>query len=106
MELPDRTPDGPYLDAVEWGLAQALAAAGADFAVYLAGADPFADDRLGRLAVSKDGLRERDRLVFDALTARGLPVVVTMAGGYARDVADTVDIQWATVERAIRLGRG
>ena len=106
VELPDRTPDGPYLDAVEWGLAQALAAAGADFAVYLAGADPFADDRLGRLAVSKDGLRERDRLVFDALTARGLPFVVTMAGGYARDVADTVDIQWATVERAIRLGTG
>lgn len=105
VALPDRTPDGPYLDAVEWGLSQALAAAGADLAVYLAGADPFADDRLGRLAVSKAGLGERDRLVFDALTARGLPVVVTMAGGYARDVADTVAIQWATVERAIRLTR-
>ncbi len=105
VELPDRTPDGPYLDAVEWGLTQALAAAGADFAVYLAGADPYEDDRLGRLAVSKAGLRERDRLVFDALVARGLPFVVMMAGGYARDVADTVDIQWATVERAIRLAR-
>ena len=100
--LPDRTPDGPYLDAVEWGLSQALAAAGADFAVYLAGADPFEDDRLGRLAVTKGGLAERDRLVFGALAARGIPVAVTMAGGYARDVADTVAIQWATVERAIR----
>jgi acetoin utilization deacetylase AcuC-like enzyme len=106
VELPDRTPDGPYLDAVEWGLAQALTAAGADFAVYLAGADPFEGDRLGRLAVSKAGLAERDRLVFDALRSRGLPVVVTMAGGYAQDVIDTVDIQWATVARAIRLGRG
>jgi acetoin utilization deacetylase AcuC-like enzyme len=106
VELPDRTPDGPYLDAVEWGLAQALAAADADFAVYLAGADPFEGDRLGRLAVTKAGLAERDRLVFDALTARGVPFVVTMAGGYAHEVADTVDIQWATVERAIRLAKG
>jgi acetoin utilization deacetylase AcuC-like enzyme len=106
VELPDRTADREYLDAVEWGLTQALAAAGADFAVYLAGADPFEHDRLGRLAVSKAGLAERDRLVFDALTARGLPVVVTMAGGYAHDVTDTVDIQFATVIRAIRLGRG
>jgi acetoin utilization deacetylase AcuC-like enzyme len=101
VELPDRTPDGPYLDAVEWGLTQALAAAGADFAVYLAGADPFENDRLGRLAVSKAGLRERDRLVMEALRGRGLPFVVTMAGGYAADVTDTVDVQWATVERAI-----
>ena len=83
-----------------------LTRAGADFAVYLAGADPFAGDRLGRLAVSKAGLAERDRLVFDACRERGLPVAVCMAGGYAREIGDTVDIQVETVRQAAALAGG
>jgi acetoin utilization deacetylase AcuC-like enzyme len=105
VELPDRTGDAEYLAAVEAAVARAVREARADLAVYLAGADPFEDDRLGRLAVTKAGLAERDRIVFDACRAAGLPLAVTMAGGYARDVADTVDIHWQTVRRAIEAGR-
>ncbi len=105
IELPDRTGDGDYLAAVGRGLTAALDRSRPDLAIYLAGADPYFDDTLGRLAVTKPGLAERDRLVFDRLTRLGVPVAVTMAGGYARDVTDTVNIQWATVERAIRSGK-
>jgi acetoin utilization deacetylase AcuC-like enzyme len=105
VELPDRTGDAEYLAAVEAAVARAVREARADLAVYLAGADPFEGDRLGRLAVTKAGLAERDRVVFDACRAAGLPLAVTMAGGYARDVTDTVDIHWQTVRRAIEYGR-
>lgn len=67
---------------------------------YLAGADPYEDDQLGGLRLTKRGLRERDRLVFDAAREARVPVVVTLAGGYARHLEDTVDIHVATVEEA------
>jgi acetoin utilization deacetylase AcuC-like enzyme len=101
VELPDGTGDTVYLDALALGLRRALEEARAGLAIYLAGADPFAGDRLGRLALTKAGLAERDRLVFDALAAAGVPVVVTMAGGYAREVTDTVDVHWQTVRAVI-----
>jgi len=100
IELADGTKDREYLDALERGLAEAVASAGADLAIYLAGADPFYDDRLGRLALTKQGLLDRDRMVFDHCTRSGLPVAVTMAGGYGRDVEDTVDIHVHTIETA------
>jgi acetoin utilization deacetylase AcuC-like enzyme len=100
VELPDGAGDREYLDALERGLGSALERAGADLAIYLAGADPYFDDRLGRLALTKQGLLNRDRMVFEACARRGLPVAVAMAGGYARDIGDTVDIQFATVETA------
>ena len=100
VELPDGTGDREYLEALSRGLGQALAQADADLAIYLAGADPFMDDRLGRLALTKQGLLNRDRLVFEACAAANLPVAVTMAGGYARDIEDTVDIHYATIETA------
>jgi acetoin utilization deacetylase AcuC-like enzyme len=100
IELPDRTADVEYLAAVEDGLGRALGGSRPDVCIYLAGADPFERDRLGRLAVSKAGLAERDRLMFDTLRRFGLPVAVTMAGGYAADVTDTVDIQFETVRQA------
>lgn len=103
--LPDGTNDAAYLEALERGLREALARAGADLAVYLAGADPFADDRLGRLALTKPGLAERDRLVFASCRAAGIPVAVTMAGGYARQVEDTVDIHFQTVALAAIIQR-
>ncbi|MFH1277232.1 MAG: histone deacetylase [Candidatus Eisenbacteria bacterium] len=70
--------------------------------VYVAGADPYEDDRLGGLALTREGLRERDRLVFDTFGGAGVPVAVTLAGGYARAIADTVAIHTATCIEAIR----
>lgn len=96
-DLPDRCGDGPYLDAVAGLLPVALERARPDLCVYLAGADPYAGDRLGRLAVSATGLGERDRLVRDALAAAGVPVCVTLAGGYAEPIEDTVAINAATI---------
>ncbi len=103
VALPDRTTDTAYLDALETGLWQAVESARADLAVYLAGADPYEDDRLGRLSVSQRGLAERDRLVFEACRAAGLPVAVTMAGGYARRVEDTAAIHFQTVALACAM---
>lgn len=98
--MADRTGDIAYLDALERGLARALDESRADLAIYLAGADPFEGDRLGRLALTKLGLAERDRAVFEACQRAGLPMVIVMAGGYAKDVNDTVDIHYQTVARA------
>ena len=103
IPLEDDTGDDDYLAALDRGLRQTMARAGADLAIYLAGADPYQDDRLGRLALTKEGLAERDRLVFERCRAAGLPVAVTMAGGYARYVADTVDVHFQTVELAARV---
>jgi acetoin utilization deacetylase AcuC-like enzyme len=100
IELPDGAGDREYLDALERGLAIALDRAAGDLAIYLAGADPYLDDRLGRLGLTKQGLLNRDRMVFEACTRAGMPVAVTMAGGYARDIADTVEIQFNTIETA------
>jgi acetoin utilization deacetylase AcuC-like enzyme len=100
VELPDGAGDREYLEALSRGLAQAIGRAQADLAIYLAGADPYHDDRLGRLALTKQGLLNRDRMVFEACAAAKLPVAVTMAGGYARDIEDTVDIHYATIETA------
>lgn len=105
VELVDGTGDREYLDALAAGLGEAMRRAGADLVIYLAGADPYRDDRLGRLALTKQGLLNRDRLVFETCSAANLPVAVTMAGGYARDIEDTVDIHYATVETAARFCR-
>jgi len=99
--LPDGCEDQAYLDALDRHLAAVLAAARADLVFYLAGADPFAGDRFGRLRLSLDGLRIRDRLVFSACRARGLPVVLTLSGGYARDLDDVATIHGNTVEEMI-----
>jgi acetoin utilization deacetylase AcuC-like enzyme len=106
IPLPDGADDEEFLGALEDGLEGALAASKAGLAIYLAGADPYVDDRLGRLSVSKEGLAERDRLVLEACREHGIPVVVTMAGGYARKVEDTVDIHFRSIERAASLVDG
>lgn len=100
IELPDGCGDTTYLDALERGVCHALSAAQPDLVIYLAGADPFEGDRLGRLALTKAGLQARDCLVFEICAASALPVAVAMAGGYARNIADTVDIHFATVSAA------
>ena len=100
VALPDGTGDDAYLDALARHLPDAIARARADAVVYLAGADPFVGDRLGYLALSKPGLAERDRQVLAACRRHGLPLAVCMAGGYAPDVGDIVDIHEATVRLA------
>jgi acetoin utilization deacetylase AcuC-like enzyme len=74
-----------------------------DCAIYVSGADPFMDDTLGRLSLSKEGLEARDRKVFTEVKKRQLPLAVSMAGGYARQVSDTVDIHLNTVRQAVRM---
>ena len=75
-----------------------LAEGRADLAFYLAGSDPYAGDRFGRLRLSKEGLRRRDRTVLGACRKRGLPVVLTMSGGYAGDLADIAELHANSVE--------
>lgn len=105
VELPAGTGDDLYLSALQQALAIAFAAARPELVLYLAGADPWEGDGLGRLALTKDGLRIRDELVLDAALARGVPVAVTLAGGYPPDVEDGVDINAATVAAcAARVG--
>jgi acetoin utilization deacetylase AcuC-like enzyme len=99
--LPDGADDTKFLTTLERSLERALEAA--DLAIYLAGADPFEGDRLGRLSVTKSGLAERDRMVLETCRDRGIPVAVTMAGGYARNVEDTVDVHFQSIKRAADL---
>ena len=103
VELPDGADDGTFLEALSKPLEQILDRADAGLAIFLAGADPFVGDRLGRLSVTKEGLAERDRHVLKSCRERGIPVAVTMAGGYAKEVADTVDIHFQTVKTAATL---
>lgn len=105
IELPDGATDDLYLAAAEQGTEEALDRSGAELALYLAGADPFVGDRLGRLGVSKAGLATRDRIVLEACRARGIPVAVVMGGGYAPEIDDTVDIHLATARTAATLHR-
>src|SRR5215211_1599712 len=101
--LPDGADDTEFLQTLEGGLEAALDAVDADLAIYLAGADPFEGDRLGRLSVTKSGLAERDRIVLETCRERGIPVTITMAGGYASEVEDTVDVHFQSIRRAADL---
>jgi acetoin utilization deacetylase AcuC-like enzyme len=105
VPLPAGTGDADYLDALAGTLPRAIAQSGADAAIYLAGADPFAGDRLGGLALTHAGLAERDRQVFAACARAGLPVAASMAGGYAPDPDDIVAIHLQTVRLAAASAR-
>ena len=97
VELADGTGDDRYLTELRRALPAALSRARPELCFVLAGADPYEGDRLGRLAVTKRGLRERDELIRDALAGAGVPACVTLAGGYAEDIRDTVEINLGTV---------
>ncbi|NIP87247.1 MAG: histone deacetylase [Planctomycetales bacterium] len=103
IALADGTGDAEYLSVLAATLKSQIPWQTADCVFYLAGADPYQQDRWGRLKLSKDGLRTRDQWVLRACHTAGLPVVITMAGGYARDIRHTVDIQAATVATAYQL---
>ena len=97
IALEDGADDQVYLDALQNGIQESLKRSNAEVVIYLAGADPYKNDRYGRLNVSKAGLAERDRMVLHSCHEAGLPVAITMAGGYAPNITDTVDIHFQTV---------
>jgi acetoin utilization deacetylase AcuC-like enzyme len=100
INLQDRVEDEEYLAALEEGLDKSLAEFQPDLIFYLAGADPYREDQLGGLRLSLEGLERRDRLVYAKARARDIPVVVTLAGGYARHLDDTVRIHTNTIRAA------
>ena len=97
--LSDGTRDATYLTALERALPTVMDSA-PQGVFYLAGADPYEQDQLGGLKLTRAGLRRRDRMVIGTVAAAGIPLVVALAGGYARNVEDTVAIHVATIEEA------
>ncbi|MCS7080367.1 MAG: histone deacetylase [Chloracidobacterium sp.] len=90
LELPDGMTDGPYLDLLREYVPRVLKEFRPDLVFYLAGVDPYVHDRFGRLALSLEGLMRRDEFVLRACRQAGIPVTITLSGGYARDREDTV----------------
>ena len=103
IELEDGTSDEPYLAHLAHSLKWILRTHRPEIVFYLAGADPFEDDRLGRLKLTIDGLRRRDEMVMEHCAAAGLPVVLTMSGGYATRVEDIVTIHANTIRAATAI---
>ena len=98
VEVPAGTGDGPYLAALAGGLEAVFEGHRPDLILYQAGADPFREDQLGTLQLSREGLERRDAMVRDRVVGHRVPVVVTLGGGYARRVEDTVAIHVKTLE--------
>jgi acetoin utilization deacetylase AcuC-like enzyme len=103
VELADGTGDDEYLALLGETLPGVLTAAHPDLVVYLAGADPYAGDRLGRLALSLAGLARRDAMLLATCREIGIPVAITIAGGYGRDIGDTVQAHVNTVRVALEF---
>lgn len=102
VELPDGCDDDQYLAALDTALAQVWQSTTPGLVFYLAGADPHEGDRLGRLKLTTEGMLARDRRVLSDLRARRIPVALSMAGGYGRDLATTVAVQVNTLTEAAR----
>jgi len=105
VELPDGCGDADYLSALELALDELDRRFSPGLVIYLAGADPFERDRLGRLKLSFDGLEARDRRVFDFSWRRRIPMAFAMAGGYASDISETVQVQLGTFKVALEYWR-
>ncbi|MBI1345411.1 histone deacetylase [bacterium] len=103
IELPDGTSDETYLWHLYEALPAVIAQANPDLVIYVSGADPYVGDRLGRLALTPDGLAARDRLVYESCRHHQLPVAVSMAGGYAPNIDEIVAIHAQTVEIGIEM---
>lgn len=97
VDLPDGTGDDDYLAWLDNALSSGLRQFEPDLICYVAGADPYREDQLGGLNLTIEGLKKRDELVFKVAMARNIPIMVTYAGGYARNVEDTVTIHSNTV---------
>ncbi len=96
VELPDETSDAAYMETLARYLPHVFQS-DPDIVFYLAGADPYRGDKLGRLALSIDGLRERDALVLRECYEREIPIVTVMSGGYGKDINDTIEIHCNTI---------
>jgi acetoin utilization deacetylase AcuC-like enzyme len=97
VDLPDGVGDDDYLAWLDNALSSGLRQFEPDLLCYIAGADPYKEDQLGGLSLTIEGLKQRDELVFRVARTRGIPVMVTFAGGYAQNVADTVTIHTNTI---------
>lgn len=102
VSFADHTGDGEYLAALAAHVPQVLNDVSPDIVFYLAGADPYEGDRLGRLGMTIEGLQQRDRLVFEACRVRKIPVAVSMSGGYANEIEAIVTIHVNTITEASR----
>lgn len=100
VDLPDEIGDADYLAWLDNALSSGLRQFDPELICYIAGADPYREDQLGGLSLTMEGLKKRDELVFKVAKTRGVPVMVTFAGGYARVVEDTVTIHCNTVQAA------
>jgi acetoin utilization deacetylase AcuC-like enzyme len=105
VELPDGCLDAPYLHALEHALDELDRRFEPGLVLFLAGADPFVGDRLGRLALSFDGMEARDRRVFDWAWQRRIPLAFSMAGGYGVNIDETVQVQMNTYRVALSYWR-
>lgn len=103
VELDDGCDDEAYLQQLQAHLPKIIAEFQPHSIIYLAGADPYEGDRLGRLKLTKAGLQARDRFVMTSTRDAAIPITVTMAGGYAHDVTDIVDIHFTTVRTAFEV---
>jgi acetoin utilization deacetylase AcuC-like enzyme len=100
IALPDGCGDSEYLQELERGLVDSFERSRPQLVIHVSGADPYHDDRIGRLALSKEGLACRDALVYQHCLKQGSAVAVCMAGGYSRTVSDTAEIHATTVKTA------
>ena len=100
VNLPDGIADEPYLGWLDNAVSSALRQFEPQLISYLAGADPYKEDQLGGLGLTIEGLKQRDEFIFRVAKTRGIPVMVTLAGGYAQDLTDTITIHCNTVAAA------
>jgi acetoin utilization deacetylase AcuC-like enzyme len=101
VHLPDGVGDAEYLEKLRDAYEPAVSGYGPDLVVYVAGSDPYCEDQLGGLSLTKDGMMARDRFVFEAALRHGVPVAVTLAGGYAMRIEDTVQLHANTARAAL-----
>jgi acetoin utilization deacetylase AcuC-like enzyme len=103
VALPDGTGDAAYLDLLSQHLDPVLDRSGADIAFYLAGVDVASGDRYGKLALTEEGIRRRDRLVIQTVRARGVPLVIVLAGGYAASPSRTAELHAHVFREAVAV---
>jgi acetoin utilization deacetylase AcuC-like enzyme len=103
LGLPDGCNDQTYLETVAQSLEQLEERFHPDFVIYLAGADPHEGDRLGRLKISKEGMRHRDEMVFQYALDHQIPLAFSMAGGYGKEMESTVEIHFQTIQTALQF---
>ena len=101
IALPEGAGDERFLEELESALHQICKSFDPQAVFFLAGADPFSGDRLGLLKMTKKGLAKRDQIVIEFARQKGLPLAIAMAGGYAPNVDDIVDIHFSTVMAAL-----